>query len=283
MQIEMNRHMRRRMAKGRRYRAPDELHGIESFGGGGSNGVPGYFTGDSQPQQNQPQQAPQQNPQQPNNYPPLFGQEEQQNTELDSVLEAFAVADSQGQQQAAAPEMPAERIQQMQANVRSAIQSMQMPQDLIPADFDPQNPQQMQVLLNRAMQHTITQALNVVFQPVQLAMEAQAANMEHLVDKRIKDSQSSAREQTVLEQMVPEINNDKYRGLVTQLDNTLKASGKPAKDRATAIRKVLNSMGINDSGSSQGGSNRRSANPTGQQGGMSTGKAALDKFFPSFG
>jgi hypothetical protein len=70
--------------------------------------------------------------------------------------------------------------------------------------------------------------------------------------------------------------------MVKGMDATLKSKGRSAKERATALRKMLNQMGVTPSSNS-----RRTSTPGGNEpASIRTGTAALDSFFgamPSFG
>lgn len=259
--------------------APPDMPGMGSFGGGtdqsggGTQEGGGFESGSSQ-------------------QGPLIGFDDEQDDDgLGDVLSAFVneddddtgeVDDTGTNESGAFDDIAPERLQSMQTEVRNAIQNMRLPEAAIPADFDPNDRAQVQTLMNQTIQAAVAQSLNVVFKPVQLAMEHMRDRMNSQIETQIRESRDSSSAQNILESQVPEVNNPKYRGLVTSLDSTLKAKGKKPAERAKAIRKMLNQMGVTE-GAGSGGNNRRASNPDG--GGnqsIRTGKAALDSFFGSF-
>jgi ElaB/YqjD/DUF883 family membrane-anchored ribosome-binding protein len=257
---------------------PDELNGFGSFGGGGDSGQGGNDNGGGNGGLEQPGQQGN-----------LIGNDDgngSQTSDLDDVFAQFADedADDDDDDEGQTPpnnDVPQQEITSMQQSVQNAIRNMRVTDDMIPADFDANDRGQMVGLMNRVMQQTISQSLNVVFQPVQLAMKHMASTLQSQMESKINESRTGMQDQSVLESMVPEINDPKYSGLVKQLDSTLKTKGKKAKDRATAIRKMLNQMGIQSSGGN--GSNRRASNPGGGSNPtIKHGHAALDSFFGAF-
>lgn len=182
-------------------------------------------------------------------------------------------------------EIPQDQINNMQTLVKNTIANMRITDDMLPADFDPSDRTQMTAVMNKLMQSTVAQSMNVVFQPVQLAMKQMAATLQAQIDSKVSESRTGMRDQQVLESMVPEVNDPAYAPMVKTMDATLKQKGRNAKDRATAIRKMLNQMGVKSSGN--GANSRRTSNPNGDggNGAVRTGHAALDSFFgamPSF-
>jgi hypothetical protein len=218
---------------------------------------------------------------------PLIGQggEDEDDTDgLKDVFEAFKVEgdddDGDGDDDSNASgdsfDVPPERIQAMQTEIGNLIKGMRLPDDAIPEDFDVNNRVALQGLMNRTVQAAVSQSLNVVFKPVQLAMSQMAAGMQSQIEAKINGSRREMQDSTVLETTVPEINNPKYAPLVKSLDATLKTKGKKVGERAKTIRKMLNQMGINDPGT---GSTRRSSGSDNGGATKKVGKSALDSFF----
>ena len=276
----MFRNQYRFMGRYRMLRAPVDMGGMASFGGasesqpGGGGGGSGAQVDDAFAGEGGRQQGG------------LIGQEDDgEDTELKDMLSAFADPDSgdddddDGAQTPGAGAVSQEEIGGMQQLVTQTIAQMRMPDNLIPENFDANDPQQLNQLLTRTMQHTVSQSLNVVFKPVQLAMKQMAATLQGEIDTKIKSSTSGMKDSAVLESIVPEINDPQHSGLVKTLDESLKAKGKKVQERAKTIRKMLNQMGIQ----SNGAGNRRTSNPNGNSGGgVKTGHAALDEFFGAF-
>ena len=224
---------------------------------------------------------------------PLFGQESNQQQEDDDVFAMFKQTDEDGnpieddgelddtiESDGELATIPQEQIQQLQTDIRNAISNMRIPENAIPADFDANDRGQLGALLNTTVQSAVSQVMGIVFKPMQIALAHQTTQMQQLMDNKLKASTTQNSARSVIESMVPEINDPKHRDLVTMLDDGLKAKGKKPKERALAIRKTLNKMGFK----APTGSNRRMSGPgTSSNGSLDQqtkfGTDALDSLF----
>lgn len=251
---------------------PDELGGIPSFGndagGGGGGGVQDQLPAGQQT--------------------PLIGvnDEEDGNSGLDDdVFKMFTPEEDPNADdddpQNLNHDVPEAQITAMQTEVQTAIRNMRLPDNIIPADFDPNDRSQLMSVLTNVQQATIAQSLNVVFKPVQLALKHMNQQMNAVIDSKVNATKKGITEQSIFEQIVPEIGNPKYAGMIKGMDAQLQANGKGVKERAQTIRKLLNQMNIKDDTPPSNGNHRRASNPNGGGGqqGMKTGKSALDSFF----
>jgi hypothetical protein len=256
--------------------APPEIQGMAAFGGGGDGGNEQQQGGGTQGGAGDD-----------NSHVPIFGQEDgDESGALDDILKAFGGSDdADGEfddttqdEDEGLSDVPQEQVEALNTQIVNAIKQMKIPDDAIPADFDFSDRTQVTALMNRTVQAAVAQSLNVVFKPVQLALSHMAKQIDTRVDSKIQGSREQFQAQSILEDLVPEINDPKHAPLVKNLDATLKANGKKPKERATTIRKMLNQMGIKSN--AQPGSNRRASNPnSGNQASVRTGTAALDSFF----
>ncbi len=176
-----------------------------------------------------------------------------------------------------------QEVQALESEIRNSIAKMMVPENIFPENFDPSDSNQLRTVLNKTVQAAVAQSLNVVFKPVQLGMKQLTTQLDSTINDRIANARTGMQDQSILESIVPEINDPKHSSLVQSLDNTLKAKGRKAKDRATTIRKMLNQMGIK-SNPGDGGNRRASGLNDGGGNGSTykSGKAALDSFFGSF-
>lgn len=258
-------------------RAPDDLQGFGSFGSGDSSGGGGGGG----------QQAPIDTGGQfemPGQQSPLIGVNDDGagDDSLEDIINAFAADDDEDEPDpnaGQAPQIPQDQVDAMRTQVQNAISQMRVTDDMIPQDFDPNDRTQMTNLVNKVMQQTIANSMNVVFQPVQLAMKQMAMTLQNQIDTKISATQTGMKDSAVFESIVPEAADPKFSGLVKQLDTTIKAQGTTkVRERAQLVRKMLNQMGIKSSGASE----RRTSNPGAGNGGPVTkreGHAALDSFF----
>lgn len=214
---------------------------------------------------------------------PLFGQEDQGNG-VEDVLAMFAPADGANNDDDEDPgelggfmDVPQEQIAALEQDIITSIQGMSVGN--LPENFDVTDPQQFQNYMNHVMRETVKRSLGVVFKPVQLAINQMQNQVDSRMDHKIKQSSRLNRETDIIVSEVPEINDPKHRAFLQPLNESLKAQKKTPQERAVALRKVLNQMGITPTKSNQrgrGGSNQESS-------GLRTGKSALDSFFGSSG
>lgn len=265
-------------------RAPDDLQGFGSFGSGDSSGGGGGGAG-AGAGAGAGMDGGAGGFEMPGQQTPLIGVDDGQgesDATLDEIINAFAAdedEDDPGANPWQAPQIPQEQVDQMRQMVQNQIGQMRVTDDMIPQDFDPNDRQQMQQVMNRVMQQTIANSMNVVFQPVQLAMKQMAMTLQNQIETRVNQTQTGMKDSAVFESIVPEINDPKLAGIVKQLDSTIKANGTATKvrERAQLVRKMLNQMGIKSNGSGD----RRTSNPNGGGGNVTKreGHAALDSFF----
>lgn len=257
------------------FNAP-EIHGMPSFGDG---------TGTQQPAGgNQQQQFDDQH-----GHVPIFGQEgDDEDSDLKDVLEGFKLGDDEDDEfddtqdrSQGLSDIPQDQVTALNQKIESTIKNMRIPDGAIPEDFDVSDRTQLTNLMNRTVQAAVAQSLQVVFQPVQMALQHMVGQLDGRIDAKIAGSRDQMSAHAILEQMVPEINDPRHKGLVMTLNETLKSNGKKANERAKLIRKTLNSMGIKAENAQGGG--RRMSNPNGGGNNQSvrTGAAALDSFFGS--
>lgn len=220
---------------------------------------------------------------------PLIGQESNEEDPLD-FMSAFQELDEDGDPiQTGEPDdtgdgpfkaedIPADRVKGVETEVMNSIKKMGAGK--LPDGFDASDPAQLQGVLDRTVQAAVAQTMQVVFKPVQLALEHALGQMSKQMDSKISSARSGMQAQSILETVVPEINDPKYRDMVMSMDNTLKQKGKKPHDRAKTLRKMLNQMGVQSSGDSATRRSTGGTNPGGPT--MRTGKAALDSFFGEF-
>lgn len=180
--------------------------------------------------------------------------------------------------------IPDTDVKGLEVEIRQAIAGMGLPQNAIPEGFDPNDRTQLNKLLNTTVQSAVSQALNVVFKPIQMAMKHQEQQLRQMMRAEVTNANKLNQGRQTLEQMVPEARDPAYKGLVAQMDKSLRDQGKTAAERAKTIRTALNKMGIqskNDTGGK--GSNRRSSAPSGSNDSIDqqvkTGVSALDSLF----
>jgi len=222
---------------------------------------------------------------------PEFDNDEEEGLpeELEDILSAFTPEGQQfdplepndvGLQPFKPQAIPQNEVDAMNTEVKNAIKAMKFPSSAIPADFDPNNREQLQGLLDNVMRAAATQVMGVVFKPVSMSLGHTIRQLENQIDNKLQIAQNTTGARNIILDTVPEYNMPEYSGLVRSMDEQLKRLGKKPSERAATLRKTLNTMGINT---------RKNGKKPGQpgesqdglpQGNMRTGKAALDQFFP---
>lgn len=200
--------------------------------------------------------------------------------DMKDILKSFGVGDDDddddGSQQSLGSFKDAspEEIAALEKDIERTIGSMRIPDNLIPEDFDPTTLDRagFMNILNGAHKAALAHSLQVVFKPVQLAMQTMANQIDTRVDSKISASQKGQHARSILEEIVPEIKDKRYSGLVTSMDAALSTKGKNPRQRAQTIRKILNQMGIKGNAKATGKSDPMA--PT-----VKRGSAMLDGLF----
>jgi hypothetical protein len=160
--------------------------------------------------------------------------------------------------------------QKLAATIQETIAKMGTPE--LPADFDPTNPKHLTDFIAKSNQATALATLQMSFQPMQMAMEEMMTNFNNKLDEKLSGFGNQQSESTILKEVVPEIEDPQYSGLVqtlfTQAKKSKAGNGNP-KAAAQMVRKGLDAMGIKAT---------RPADPF--SGGFKSGKDALDAYAP---
>lgn len=227
-----------------------------------------------------------------NSHVPLFGQEDQNTGDSDDdIFSMFKDVDEDGNpieddgiddtidSSRQLADIPQEQVTQLQNDIRQAISQMRIPDNAIPENFDASDRTQLTQLMNTLVQSAVSQSLNVVFKPVQMAMAHQAQQMQHLVRNEMNANNTRNSAMDIIRSQVPEIDDLKYKEMLTMLDNSLKSKGKKPAERGLALRKMLNKMGVKAPANS--GNGRRMSGQSNDSVGSQTktGLAALDNLF----
>lgn len=222
--------------------------------------------------------------------PPIYtGEEGEVDENLTEIFGAFkpegdSEVDDTVDMNAAISEIPPEQVKAVDTEVKAAIQKMQFPESMIPADFNPNDRAQFKAVMDNGVRAAVAQALGVVFKPVQLALGHMVKQTGAQMDSKIKAATTGLKANNVLADVVPEINMPQYSGMVQSMNQALQKQGKKPAERAQILRRTLNQMGIKGNVPAPG--NRRVASGTNPNNGVTQtkrqGTAALDSFFGKF-
>lgn len=172
-----------------------------------------------------------------------------------------------------------EQVTSLQTEMQEAIKKMGLPATAIPENFDPTDPRQMQQVLTSTVQSAVSQALNVVFRPVQLAITHMEKQMVQRIQNEVKQSRSHSAAEEIIRSEVPEMEDRLLGPILRPLNAQLKQAGKKPHERAKLLRKMIQQMNLKPA------SNVRRASALTQQEeshSIRRGTAALDSLFGPF-
>jgi len=162
--------------------------------------------------------------------------------------------------------------QKLAATIQEAISKIGTP--ALPDNFDPSDTKQLTDFMAQSNQATALAAIQLTFQPMQMAMEEQMNRIQTMIESKLSGFGSQQSESTILKEIVPEVEDDKLGGLVQTLFKQAKQS-KAGKDNPKAaaqmVRKGLDAMGFKAT---------KTADPLAGGSGFRTGKDALDAYAP---
>lgn len=158
-------------------------------------------------------------------------------------------------------------------DMKKGLAAIQIPEDAIPDDFNPQDPKQLRDVLGGIQRSTAQAVIRIMWKPVEAAMKQTHVRMRQEMRAMTRDGigENSLRER--LNEAIPIAADPAYRQVVkTVVDQTKK---KYPGDNAMIVKqtkRALQAMGINTSGSSDSGGNRNRGN------GRQNSSAVLDNF-----
>lgn len=166
--------------------------------------------------------------------------------------------------------------------VNNLLKGITAPDDLLPENFDPNDPQQMRQVMTRAMQHSALNAMQITFKPMQVAMRQLAVDLQNQIRQELQGFGSKQSARQVFTRLVPEAETEEYGAMANGLfDQAMKKKGATAESAAKMVRAALDQFGIAKGRSGNGGgSNGGGGNGDPFIGGFKTGDAALDTFAP---
>lgn len=144
------------------------------------------------------------------------------------------------------PKFPTQ--QEITDELTAAIEGFNLPEDIIPADFNANDPVQLRALMADVGRHAIQSSLATMFRPIETAMRQQ----EHRVTKLIKESvkggiDGDKEEQTILS-VIPAYGDPAMKKTVRMMYDQAKTKHKDPAQAARVTKQALLSMGVNPAG-----------------------------------
>lgn len=158
------------------------------------------------------------------------------------------------------------------ATVAAMLKKMTVAEDVIPENFDATDPKQLRELLSKTNQAAAMQTMQIVMEPIKVAMQAMAAEMNQNIQNAVKGLKTGSKAEDILESLVPEVKDPELAGMVKNIFKQSQNKYKKPAEAAAATRRALDAMGITRK-QGQGASD-----PSGE--GLRSGNAALDLFAP---
>lgn len=165
--------------------------------------------------------------------------------------------------------------QAMATRMQNGLASMNLPEDVIPADFNAADPRQLRELLASVQRTTAKNTLALMFPPVQAAMKQLQDNMRMEIRNSQQGSVEKGQQEAALIRNIPAAANPKLRPVIDlAYGQALSRSKGDVKAAVIMTRKALIAMGMKI-----GAPATRQNQPTSRPQ-VTSGAAALDMFAP---
>ena len=164
------------------------------------------------------------------------------------------------------------------AELKAGLESLALPPDLIPDDFDPSDRKQLSDVLAKVQANTAQNAIKLMFKPVQATLNRMATMLRREIRDEVRSGSSKSKEQQTLESEFPALANPVLSGTIkTMYSQARKRYPDNLSAAIKATRRALSTVGIdpNDAGPK---SKRRGSTDDDFSPGARVGSDALDSF-----
>lgn len=162
--------------------------------------------------------------------------------------------------------------------LNNAVNSIAFSEDMIPADFNPQDSKQLRTLLAKVSQESVKKSMQLMFKPMQSALVAMRDNMRLEMQNTNQQTQQTTVAEAALIRNIPIAGTKQMRPVVDMFFNrAMKKTNGDVRLAVIATRKALTAAGIKPGipqpqGRQQVQGRRPATNPS--------GAAALDLYAP---
>lgn len=162
--------------------------------------------------------------------------------------------------------------------MENSLNAMGVPEDLIPADFNPADPRQFREVLTQVQRATARETIRTMFRPVQAALGGIVTQLRQEMQQASSGAVNQQKAERMLSDAIPAFNSAGTRPVVQMLFE--KAQNRfPGDLRKQVIATKKAAAAMNLRGMTQAPTrNGRTGNGRSQQGEMLTGSKALDVF-----
>lgn len=179
--------------------------------------------------------------------------------------------EDEDEEPAETPEEIAAAETQMAKDLKDGLANLTLAEDLIPEDFDPTDPKQMRDLLNKVQINAATNAIKLMFAPVQQTLNRMGGQMRREMRQTSRNGLDGQNERVALEESFPAIKNPVLSPVIKTIYEAAKRKHPTDRKAAfAATRKGLLAVGVDGSDLGKGARQRNDGN------GLRTGASALD-------
>ncbi len=162
------------------------------------------------------------------------------------------------------------------SDLKSAIEGISIPEDMIPEDFNPQDAKQFRTVLAAALQQNTRTTLQLAFTPIKAALSSMRGEIMAEVEAKVAGGITSNTGRQLLENEIDIASDPRFKATVDHIyGQAIKKSKGDPRAAVDLVKKNLKAMQLDFK--PRVGQNRNSA--VGEEGGTyRTGASALDAF-----
>lgn len=177
--------------------------------------------------------------------------------EDDGLDEALAALTADEEDDSVTPDAT-ETARAMMTEMSTALNSSVLPDDMIPDDFNANDPAALRSLMTRVMRHTMTTVIPLALKPVQMAMQSQAATFESTLAQRLAAYGESNNSEAKLRQQFPLLDDKRFGAIYRPYVDMMNKKKIPMDKQLQQLRSMQKRLGhenVKPVRNSAGGSN----------------------------
>lgn len=132
--------------------------------------------------------------------------------------------------------------------ILASIEGFSLPEDIIPDDFNPNDPKQLRAVMADSARHGMQAAISTMFKPIEIAMRRNERIMNQRIQDAVKGGISQDKTQDTLEKFVPAVKDPAMRATVENLFTQARKKEKDPAKAAQMVARGMKAMGMNPQG-----------------------------------
>lgn len=194
-----------------------------------------------------------------------------------ALASAFSMLAGEDEEEDFTPPDTTEEAQAMMRELTQGISSADIPDDMIPDNFNPNNPQEFRGLLKKMLQHTLNVAIPLTLKPVQSAFKNQSKAFESTLAARLSAAGKQSSTAAQMSQQFPLLEHPVHGAIYKPMVAAMNKKGtKPAEQLKTLRLMAARLSHDVEEGVATRTGRRGTQTPSGKD---LTGTAALDALF----